>query len=47
MYIGVPLSMLECAEDMQKAYNAVESETYFGLHIDEMNKNMREYPDIA
>lgn len=47
MFIGVPLSVLECVEDMQNAYNKVDSEIYFGLHTDEVNKNMREYADIA
>ncbi len=45
MFIGVPLSMLECAEDMQKAYDGVDS-GYFGLHIDEVTKDMRSYPGI-
>ncbi|MBQ8412164.1 MAG: hypothetical protein IJX12_00875 [Lachnospiraceae bacterium] len=47
MYIDIPLSMLECADEMQKAYDAVDSDVYFGLHVDEVNKDMREYPNIA
>ena len=41
---GVTLDMLQIAEDMQAAYNMVDG--YKGLHIDEVNKNMREYPQI-
>lgn len=47
MYVDVPLSMLECADDMQKAYNEVNSDVYFGLHTDEVNRDMRAYPDIV
>ncbi|MBE5944401.1 MAG: hypothetical protein E7258_05730 [Lachnospiraceae bacterium] len=47
MYTNVPLSLLECVDDMQKAYNSVDSNVYFGLHTDEVNKDMREYPNIA
>lgn len=46
MYVGVPISMMECVEEMQKAYNAVDS-NYKGLHIDETNKDMRLFPDIC
>jgi hypothetical protein len=45
MFVGVPLSMMSCAEDMQKAYNSVSE--YMGLHTDEMNRDMRNYPDIV
>ncbi len=41
---GVSLDMLQIAEDMQAAYDMVDG--YKGLHIDEVNKNMREYPEI-
>ncbi len=48
MYNAVPLSMLECINDMQKAYDAVDSTKYFGLHADENVKDMRsEYPGVA
>lgn len=47
MYIDIPLSMLSCADEMQKAYDAVNPEVYFGLHVDEMNRDMRAYPNIA
>ncbi len=47
MYIGVPLSHLDCAKDMQEAYDNVDSNLYYGLHVDEVNRNMREYPNIA
>jgi hypothetical protein len=46
MFVGVPVSMMECAEEMQKAYNAVDS-SYRGLHIDEMNRDMRQYPNLC
>ncbi len=47
MYIGVPLSMLACIDDMQKAYEVVP-DTYLGLHLDEVNRNMRtDYPGVA
>lgn len=45
MFIGVPASMMECAVEMQLAYNSIYG--YKGLHIDEMNKDMRQYPDIT
>lgn len=45
MFVGVPLCAMDCAEDMQKAYNSVSD--YKGLHIDEMNRDMRNYPDIV
>lgn len=47
MYIDIPLSMLSCADEMQAAYDAVNSEIYYGLHVDEMNRDMKAYPDIA
>ncbi|MBO5387142.1 MAG: hypothetical protein J6A59_03265 [Lachnospiraceae bacterium] len=47
MYIAVPLSALQCAEDMQNAYDNVDSSMYFGLHTDEVNKDMREYANIV
>ncbi len=46
MFIGVPVSMVCCAAEMQKAYNSVDS-SYKGLHIDEVNRNMREFPDLC
>lgn len=46
MFVGVPLYMLECAGDMQNAYNAVDFDTYYGLHADEVNKDMKSYPNI-
>lgn len=46
MFIGVPISMAQCAAEMQKAYNSVDS-SYKGLHIDEANRNMREFPDLC
>lgn len=42
--VGVPASIMECAVEMQLAYNSVYG--YKGLHIDEMNRDMREYPDL-
>lgn len=45
MFVGVPLCAMECSEDMQKAYNSVTG--YKGLHVDEMNRDMRNYPDIV
>lgn len=48
MYIGVPLSMLDCITDMQKAYDAVDMNTYFGLHADENVCDMRTvYPVVS
>ena len=47
VYVAVPLSALLCIDDMQESYNKVDSNLYFGLHTDEVNKNMREYADIA
>lgn len=48
MYVGVPLSMLACIDDMRTAYQAVNQEEYHGIHIDEVNKDMfKEYPGIA
>lgn len=47
MFTGVPLSMLACADDMQQAYNTVDTEVYFGLHTDEVNRDMHGYPDIV
>ena len=45
--IGVPLSFLECSKMLQDAYNAVDKESYRGLHIDEVNKDMFAYPDLC
>lgn len=48
MYIGVPLSMLSCIDDMRTAYNAVNPDEYHGIHIDEVNTDMfNKYPNIA
>ena len=47
MYENVPLSMLACIDEMKEAYDKVDSEVYFGIHVDEVNKDMRAYPDIA
>ncbi len=47
MYIAVPLSELECASDMQSAYDSVNTDIYFGLHTDEVNRDMRAYANIA
>lgn len=44
---GVPLSLLECARELQDAYNAVDKDAYFGLHIDEVNKDMYAFPDLC
>lgn len=46
MFVGVPLYMLECAGEMQNAYNAVDFDTYYGLHADEVNRDMKSYPNI-
>lgn len=46
IFIGVPLSMLACADDMQQSYDRLISEDYKGLHTDEVMKDMRSYPDI-
>ncbi len=46
MFVGVPLYMLECAGDMQNAYNAVDFDAYYGLHTDEVTKDMKSYPNI-
>lgn len=43
-FVGVPISMMKCAVEMQMAYNAVYD--YKGLHIDEMNKDMKSFPDF-
>lgn len=45
MFVGVPVSMMECAMEMQMAYNAVYD--YKGLHIDEVNKDMKSFPDFV
>lgn len=47
IYIGVPVSMLSCAEEMQKAYDEVDKETYMGLHVNEVSMDNRIYPDIV
>ena len=44
---GVPLSLVECTKELQEAYNMVDRENYFGLHIDEVNKDMFAYPDLC
>ena len=46
MYVGVPASMMACTAEMQKAYNAVDS-SYKGLHIDEVNRDMRDFPNLC
>ncbi len=46
IFIGVPLSALACAEDMQHAYDAVDINDYKGLHTDEVGKDMRSYPNL-
>ena len=45
MFVGVPVSMMQCAMEMQMAYNAVYD--YKGLHIDEVNKDMKSFPDFV
>lgn len=45
IYVGVPASVMRCAYDMQMAYNAVDG--YMGLHIDEVNRDMRNFPDLV
>ena len=47
LFMEVPLSMLECANDMQQAYNSVSTGEYCGLHTDEVTRDMRNYPNIA
>ena len=47
IYLGIPLSMLENANDMQDAYNKVDKNSYYGLHVDEVNIDMYQYPDIC
>lgn len=42
---GVSLDMLKSAHDMQSAYDMVDG--YKGLHIDEVNFNMKDYPGIV
>lgn len=44
-FVGVPISMMKCAMEMQMAYNAVYD--YKGLHIDEVNKDMKSFPDFV
>jgi hypothetical protein len=43
IFTGVPLWALDCAEDMQKAYDEAH---FAGLHTDENTKDMRSYPDV-
>jgi hypothetical protein len=43
IFTGVPLSILECARDMQTAYDKAD---FVGLHTDENTKDMRSYPNI-
>ena len=45
IFVGVPVSMMQCAMEMQMAYNAVYD--YKGLHIDEVNKDMKSFPDFV
>lgn len=45
IFVGVPVSMMQCAMDMQMAYNAVYD--YKGLHIDEVDKDMKSFPDFV
>lgn len=45
IYTDVPLSVLVCADDMQKAYD--KAGEYKGLHIDETNRDMRAYPNLV
>ena len=45
MFVGVPVSMMQCAMEMQMAYNAVYD--YKGLHIDETVKDMKSFPDFV
>ncbi|MBO5261287.1 MAG: tubulin-like doman-containing protein [Coprococcus sp.] len=45
IFVGVPVSMLECAMEMQLSYNSVYD--YKGLHIDEVNKDMKSFPDFV
>ena len=48
MYMGVPLSMLVCMDDMRTAYQAVNPDEYHGIHIDEVNVDMfNNYPQPA
>lgn len=47
IYIGVPASMLACADELQKAYDAVDKEKYMGLHVNEVSMDNRIYPDIV
>jgi hypothetical protein len=43
IFTGVPLYVLECADDMQTAYDKAD---FAGLHTDENIKDMRSYPEI-
>lgn len=47
MYMDVELSMLGCADEMQEAYDKVDKEVYFGLHIDEVRRDMSAYHNIV
>lgn len=47
MFMGVPISMLECADAMQKAYDSVDKDIYFGLHTDEVIRDMYLFPNIV
>ena len=39
--------MIACIDDMRKAYEVVP-DSYLGLHIDEVNKDMKaEFPGVA
>lgn len=46
MYIDIPLSALACADDMQAAYDKT-GDDYKGLHIDEVDRDMRGYSDLV
>lgn len=46
MFIDIPLSVLACADDMQTAYDKT-GDDYKGLHIDEVDRDMRSYPDLV
>lgn len=44
MYVSVPKEQLQCIDDLQQGYAAIDQSTYFGLHTDE-TKNLREKND--
>ncbi len=45
MFIGVPALMMECLDEMRVAYESVDT-SYKGLHIDEVNRDMRSFPNL-